>query len=284
MFFDKFIRNRIKDNIIFLHYRLTNNIGDLYCSPQLYFKEFRDYSVEEISDVKHRSYKNKILIIGGGGLLQEHFCSSIQHIMSLKETNHIVFWGLGLDNTPEGKIFDTEIIQNADLIGVRDYNTQYQYVPCVSCMSKLFDKYRKKKPKKKIRCYLHAEYDFPNDISNCYESLFNTQQKNDKNAFKRAIEFLSDSEYIITNSFHGAYWATLLNRKVIAVPYIRNGNIKFSDKFLTLKYKPVYVNEPYNLEYNLKECLKKAQNYEQALDDSRKINIEFFENVKKHFL
>lgn len=101
-----------------------------------------------------------------------------------------------------------------------------------------------------------------------------------KNALEKAIKFLSEAEYIITNSFHGAYWATLLNRKVIVLPFSKDGNIKFSDKFLTLKYKPVYIDSFEGIENFLEEKLKEAKNYKDALKDARTRNIEFYKKVK----
>ena len=44
------------------------------------------------------------------------------------------------------------------------------------------------------------------------------------------LDFLGSGETILTSSFHGAYWGTLLGRKVLAFP--------FSSKFFTLKHRP----------------------------------------------
>ena len=70
-----------------------------------------------------------------------------------------------------------------------------------------------------------------------------------------------------------------MNRKVIVLPFSRNGNTKFSDKFLTLKYEPVYVENPDDIEYCLIDKLKEAQNYENALSDARAHNINFYNQV-----
>lgn len=273
-----FDRN-IREDVIFLHYISTDNIGDLYCCPQRYFKCFNGCKELELLNYENFNPKNKVLIVGGGGLLQKSFENAINHIINLKSDNKIIFWGIGLDNSPITEKISPEILQDAHLIGVRDFNTQYEYVPCVSCMSELFDKYRQIKPKSKIRIYLHSYYDFPLDLADDYEVYKNNENHNVKNAMKSAIEFLTGAEYIITNSFHGAYWATLLNRKVIAFPFVKDERSEFSEKFLTLKYKPVYVNDYTRLEIDLKQILQKARNYENALEDARKINIEFFDEV-----
>lgn len=277
----KFFHNKIKEKVIFLHYITTDNIGDLYCCPGQYFKCFKDCKELELLDYENFNPKNKVLIIGGGGLLQKTFEKAISHIVSLRDDNKIIFWGIGLDNSPIHQKISPEILKGSHLIGVRDFNTQYKYVPCVSCMSGLFDKYRKIKPKTKIRCYLHSMYDFPDELSSHLETYINNQGHNDKAAMHKAIDYLSGAEYIITNSFHGVYWATLLNRKVIALPFCKDGDAQYSEKFLTLKYKPVYIDDFKTIEYCLKDKLKAAVNYENALEDARKINIEFFNEVKK---
>lgn len=278
--FYKLFKNNIKYNVIFLHFITTDNIGDLYCCPKTYFKEFKKCKEFEIKNSFFFGNENKTLIIGGGGLLQEYFEESIKSIIQHKGNNKLIFWGAGLDNTPDGRIFDTSVLKDADLIGIRDFNTQYNYVPCVSCMSKHFDKYRLKKPKTKIRCYINSAYDFPEFLINSFETYTNNQDYKRKNALEKAIKFLSEAEYIITNSFHGAYWATLLNRKVIVLPFSKDGNIKFSDKFLTLKYKPVYIDSFEGIENFLEEKLKEAKNYKDALKDARTRNIEFYKKVK----
>ena len=272
-------KKNFKDEVIFLHYLTTDNVGDLSCCPKNYFSRFKNCKELEIYNYNHSNPKNKTFIIGGGGLLQEFFKKSIEEIVKLKDNNNVIFWGVGLDNSPIGKIVDADIINGCKLLGIRDFNTQYKYVPCVSCMSVLFDKYRNTKPKKKIRCYIHSEYEFPAFLIDSFEIYKNNQDYGKKNALNNALKFLSGAEYIITNSFHGAYWATLLNRKVIVLPFSRNGNTKFSDKFLTLKYEPVYVENPDDIEYCLIDKLKEAQNYENALSDARAHNINFYNQV-----
>lgn len=277
-FISKNIKHNIQEGVVFLHYITTDNVGDISCCPKKYFKDFKKCKELEIFDYK-LSDKDKIIIIGGGGLLQEYFKTSIENIIRNGKDKIIIFWGAGLDNSPTGEIFDTQILSSCKLIGIRDYNTQYRYIPCVSCMSNFFDKYRKNTPKKKIRCYIHSSYDFPEFLISSYESYMNNQNSKDKDSMKKALKFMSEAEYIITNSFHGVYWATLLNRKVIALPFTKDGHTKFSDKFMTIKYKPVYVHSFNDIKNNLDEILKKAKNYEEALIDSRKINISFYKEV-----
>ena len=49
------------------------------------------------------------------------------------------------------------------------------------------------------------------------------------------LNFISKFEIIITNAYHGLYWATLLGKKVICIPN-KSG-------LFTLRYKPVYLTK-----------------------------------------
>ena len=279
-FFSNKNKTKISENVVFLHYLTTDNVGDLYSSPNRYFNLFKDCRESELFNYKFSS-QDKIIIIGGGGLLQEYFQSSIENILKENEDKTIIFWGAGLDSTPQGNVFDITKISSADLIGLRDYNNQYSYVPCVSCMSDLFDKYRKKKPIQKVRCYIHPNYEFPDFLLRTFECYKNNQLYSNCSEMEMAINFLTGAEYIITNSFHGAYWAILLNRKVIALPFVKDGCKKFSEKFLTLKYKPLYISNFSDLENNFELFLKNAKNYTNALPDCRRANIVFYKKVLK---
>jgi hypothetical protein len=46
--------------------------------------------------------------------------------------------------------------------------------------------------------------------------------------FDEVIKFIGESETIVTNSFHGVYWATLMKRRVIGLPT--------ASKFFSLKH------------------------------------------------
>ena len=72
LFLSKILKCDISDDVIFLHYITTDNIGDLSCCPKNYFKVFDKCKEVEIYNYKP-SDKDKVIIIGGGGLLQEYF-------------------------------------------------------------------------------------------------------------------------------------------------------------------------------------------------------------------
>jgi hypothetical protein len=119
--------------------------------------------------------------------------------------------------------------------------------------------------------------------------LTNTTQN-----FEQVLDFLASGETIITSSYHGAYWGTLLGRKVLAFP--------FSTKFYTFKHLPtlypvkkwkpaswklsIFKKQIYqrwdknkflcDLQ-NWQDLLKNCQSYPESLVECRTQNQKFYE-------
>ena len=70
---------------------------------------------------------------------------------------------------------------------------------------------------------------------------------------------------MFTITYHGAYWATLLTKKVIVIPY-KSG-------LMSLKQKPVYFWEGDILD----EISHSVRAYEAVLEQHRKLNLDYFE-------
>ena len=79
-------------------------------------------------------------------------------------------------------------------------------------------------------------------------------------------------EIIITNAYHGLYWATLLGKKVICIPN-KSG-------LFTLRYKPVYLTKDDVID---SELISRANSYNYALDECRSKNIEFYKLIQKKY-
>ena len=96
---------------------------------------------------------------------------------------------------------------------------------------------------------------------------------NSGNNFEEKLDFLSSCEYIVTNTYHGAYWSTLLQKKVIVIPY-KSG-------LMSLKHKPFYCWDK-----NISdEVLHSAKAHLGVLEEDRKINLEFYKYLTdKYFL
>jgi exopolysaccharide biosynthesis predicted pyruvyltransferase EpsI len=91
-----------------------------------------------------------------------------------------------------------------------------------------------------------------------------------KTSVEAVAAFLGSAETVVTSSYHGAYWASLLGRRVVGIPT--------SSKFYGLKHAiPLCTIEDWP------RFEKLARSYPEALDDCRSANIAFAEKVKDHF-
>lgn len=239
----------------------TENIGDKLSAPLLYFNYYLTRNIN-ISDLPNIKTMCNVFILGGGGLLSPFFKDSLNVIYEKIDKFKIkIAWGIGY-NTHYGdeNCFDyNELLKNFDLVGTRDYKSIYRWVPCASCMHPMFTK-ASLNITEDIVIYEHG--DFPIDI-NGYNRLSNFEKD-----FFKVINFLNNSNIVITNTYHGVYWATLLNKKVLVIP--------FSNRFDNFKHPPVVCNVD-----NYKSKIEYAKNYPHALYECRIANIKFSEEVFK---
>lgn len=246
----------------------NTNVGDWWCPPWRYFP-FKPGIVGDILDSKFQIDETDTLLVGGGGLGSEFFRPHLKRIKEAKPKVSIL-WGAGVDSVSKRDTILADEKQDLygdyfdffDEQGIRVFSNpqRFQYVPCASCMNNLLFKYRAKKPMLKVGVYEHKRV----PIMDAGNQLALGRLDNSGYNFEQKIMFLSKFEYIVTNTYHGVYWATLLGRKVICIPY-KSGLFSF-------KYPPVYC-------FNGKiadEHFDRAVAYEHALEESRKINLEYY--------
>ncbi|WP_029352621.1 polysaccharide pyruvyl transferase family protein [Bosea sp. 117] len=266
-----------------LHRLKTNNIGDLKCAPYLYFdqkipvigREILGFMPREVPtqperrEWKERFFEAAVIIVGGGGLLElDFFMPGLTYIFQNKrQETKVVVWGAGHN---DWKLGDWRHLKRKyhfeglpfDLIGVRDHGHPYEWVPCVSCMDPIFD--RKFEVKHPIVMYAH-EGTYRNE--NLRKTLPQDVPLLTNSAdFETAITFLGEAELVLTDSFHGAYWATLMGRKVIAFPS--------SSKFYDYKH-PVPLCDPTDWQ----RFQRMATSYPEALEECRSANTTFADKV-----
>lgn len=279
-------------NIFNLYVTNQPNVGDNNCSPLLYFKfpfeikilnilDFRnkfdeDYYLNKYPDVakavllgqfesgyshymRHGNVekrlfrffpKNSTLIFGGGGIL--HF-KDLELLIKNFGGSKLISWGIGHNTCGGSKVSWPEYMYAFDLHGIRDWGNPWSWVPCASCMSPLFD--MPYKTKFDVVVYEHG--DMPLNLNFPKMSNFH-------NNFSEVINFLGSSEIVITNTYHGAYWATLLNKKVLVLN-------PFSTRFLGFKHMPLLSND-------LKD-IKNTKSYPMALAECREANIKYYDRV-----
>ena len=256
----------------------TNNIGDIKCSPKLYFNFF---SNDAQIDILFRDSKNPFnwldeiklinsnIIVGGGGLLdRETFKKSIVRLLNNKKIKKKIIWGAG-HNSKNLKINEKNILSilnEFNLVGTRDYKfskkNNFDFVPCVSCMDPVFDD-NKTKIINEFGVIEHEH--IPLNITS-FPKLKNNS------TFIDTINFIKQSDKMITNSYHVMYWSILLNKKVVVVPN--------SSKFFDFIHTPKMINSISDI--NLKNDFKNI-NF-NALEDCRNQNLMFFKKVKNYLL
>ncbi|MFT5592341.1 MAG: hypothetical protein ACI8SR_000700 [Oceanicoccus sp.] len=237
--------------ISFAHINKTPNVGDLMCAPYHYFY-FPNASVYDLKS----SIPPSLAVIYGGGAIEPVLRNDRIH--DKVDARYKIAWGIGTSRS--GMKDAGALIDDLDLCGRREFGRDGgEYVPCVSCMSDLFD--NEYAVKHEIAFYTHA-------VKSKFENkdLKGMPVSPNRGDFSEIISFLASAETIVTDSFHGVYWATLLGKKVICIP--------FSSKFYGYKFPPTYAKYS-----TWRSFLDTATQYDFALQDCRDINRNFYEKV-----
>jgi hypothetical protein len=190
----------------------TNNVGDKYASPNKYFNLGQDKDIEG-----HIDYDDDILI-GGGGML--YYKKKIEEICRNKK-KRLIFWS-GVNSHNINHLDYPSFMDRFDIIGSRDWNSGFDWVPCPSCLHPSFT--QNYEIKREIGIYSHHRKKL--------SKFDNIDIHHNNEKFDEIIAFLGSCEIIITNSYHGLYWGTILGRKMILVD-------PFSNRFFYTKHKPI---------------------------------------------
>ncbi len=225
-----------------------------YASPAHYFV-FPDKILEiDFNNLVNFYFKDEIVIFTGGDVIRKSNVLDYVNIYALGK----ILWGSGIDNVVISD-YDLSFIKKSTLAGARDFGLSNNiYVPDVSCMHSAFDKQRE--ATEEMVLYFEGE-----DLGLNLPKKSNLEPK----TLSEALDFLASGNIVVTNSFYGAYWATLLNRKVIVIdnPHM---------KYLSLKYPPTFCLDKNNLEQYCQFC----RSFPGSLEDSRKRNREYFVKVQ----
>jgi len=249
--------------IVNVYRKNTSNTGDEFSTPTKYFDFLKDIRTLDITELPldefSREIENKIIIFGGGGFLEQDYFKDYMGALLGAKTRLLIGWGIG--HNVHGAcdiLYDSyKYSENFDLLSVRDSTDFCVWVPCVSCMHPIFDKTFE--VKNKIVVYEHKNFPLRGMDAN-----FPRMKNGDD--FEEVIEFLGSAELVITNSYHGAYWATLLKRRVIIMQ-------PFSSKFFGFRHPLLVANDFYIKDiYNIPV-------YPNALAEAREANLEFSKRV-----
>lgn len=199
--------------LTFLHLRDTEIIGDRWCSPYDWF----DWPpTATVRDLRADGPDYDVGIYGGGKIFGG--LAANKGIRRKPGALHIA-WGVGtVQSWPLSRKY-ARARALCDLVGSRDRgDNRYAYAPCPSCMAPGFDS--PPTPEHDIVFYSHAGktagqgVTIPADIPSL---------SNHAPSLEASLAFIASGRTVVSNSYHGVYWALLMGRRVIAV--------QFSNKF-----------------------------------------------------
>lgn len=247
-------------DVLSVHRIDPSNLGDLVCAPRLYVDSLAASHPLDINFCRDpRALAGKSIILGGGGLLFPAHDRQIDCLLAAENAQRIV-WGAGM-NVHGSDSFEVDPrLERFDLVGLRDHGTPYDWVPCASCLSTEFD--RQHPIRHEIVEFSHHYYATSADPGI-------PRLTNDTIDLGRVVEFLASGEVVLTSSYHGAYWATLLGRKVIVLD-------AFSNKFLRMKHQPVLATTD-----TWRGRLGETRSFPGALAECRTANLTFAARVEE---
>lgn len=179
-----------------------------------------------------------------------------------------VLWGAGHNEETAKRTRGLEFpnwMNHFNLVGIRDYKQQYQWTPCASCMHPALNK--KYTIKNRVIWFEHKKQlikstNFGNDPIPRFI--------NSGNNIEQTIELLGSADTIVTNSYHGAYWGTLLGRRVVVAE-------PWSTKFYSMKHAPYLLSK----NEDWKDVLDNVATYPNALEECTQVTKAFWQEVKQ---
>lgn len=238
----------------FVHVIDKQNLGDQVCCPRLYFPWPADWEEQDV-----REYKDGPAIFGGGGLLH----SGMDEHLKWAPRSECVLWGIGSNYHDKKELAYPSWVKDFGLIGCRDFGSPFEYVPCPSCLSPAFNR-TKVDPRFEAVIYEHNLV--PIDLPSAAFPRLTHRQPADR--FWSTIHFLQLGQVVLTNTYHGAYWALLCRRPVVIYK-------PFSSRFQGLKPKVEFATEE-----NWEKKLALAQHPDFGyLEECFAINLAFHVKV-----
>ena len=143
----------------------------------------------------------------------------------------LIAWGIGSSRHGETEPWPDP---DFDLVGVREWSEEREraglWAPCASCMSPLFDGTWPIKHEAVL--FVNANPSITERYGAASEFLWIMQNAR---PMAEIVAFLGSAEVVVTNSYHGVVWATLLRRRVVCLPY--------SSKFYGFRHPPAYSRD-----------------------------------------
>lgn len=261
-----------------VHLTNLNNVGDNSVSPLDYYAfPYETEALNVTAFENPEQFRGQTVIWGGGGLIHlphPEYCNGRMEYLEVFDTlptRHLIGWGVG-HNVHNENIYDItyqDSFKKFDLLGIRDnFDNGFEYLPCVSCKYKKF--HHRYKAKHDTVLFEHAGgFDIIKQLDDTLQAIPKMSARGTK--IEDIIPFLASGKTVITNSYHGAYWAMLLNRKVVVYR-------PFSTKFAYL-HKGISFCGSTKYGFDIQTAIAKARSDKGFLKKCRSINDNFYNRV-----
>jgi exopolysaccharide biosynthesis predicted pyruvyltransferase EpsI len=272
----------------FIHAKNTANTGDLACGYYKYFCDlFKQYTLV-IHDIKNIDFtiinKNDLVIIGGGGLFNDYFAEMINKVISIND--NVVLFAIGYNfhycsNDGKQLVYNSKDdvinLKKCKLVSIRDYQhpSKLRYIPCATCfipqLTNIYEIKRKIGVVKHYHSYdaggENGKLSFGQKVNSFegFDSITNAYP------IEEIIEFIGESEVIITNSYHICYFSMLMCKKVIF-------DAPFSDKFEYFRHKLIKYSG------NLEKDIENSKIYPDFLNESRELVKNYLNDIKRIYI
>ncbi|MEP3847450.1 MAG: hypothetical protein ABJM43_19060 [Paracoccaceae bacterium] len=238
----------------FIHRRRGENIGDLACSPAGYF-QFGD---QASFDFKDDIPECNLAVLGGGQVFQSCVTSALYQNPLAKRR---VVWGVGISDKDRRSVDFDLLNASCNLVSTRNWGVENcEFVPCVSAMATHFD--NPPEPVHDVVLFYHA---LKSEALTRVDGI--PERSNHHGTMKDAISFLASGETVVTNSYHGTYWAMCLGRKVLCLP--------FNQKFQHFQDNPIMGNPT-----DWPKQINRAERRSETLGQARALNERFYDKVR----
>jgi hypothetical protein len=236
--------------IVYLHRKDQNNPGDWWSSPHHYFPNYKGQVIDMLDNPEF--IECDLLIVGGGGLFSTADWMKKLWLWDTRiKAKKKIIWGAGLDE----EFFTHPIFNSFDHVGIRQKNTPFKFVPCVSCLNPLLDNNNDVRGKDldtmtnedKINLSRSGSLGTLIVGSGNGKRAIEGQHMSNFNKMNVVINQLKLHKKIITSSYHVYYWGKLLEKN-IKIDYKSKYRKPLGEKFYNI---PDNINLKHYRELNM---------------------------------
>jgi hypothetical protein len=246
-----------------LHRVSPTNTGDIASSPTLWVPKLAGADHVDVLDGDLRRVREVAeeqpvtVVVGGGGLFGNHWfdriLSDLSDAAAALPNLEVAIWGAGFNTHYDQPFVETPagLFEQAAAVALRDRGVNYDWAPCASVLHPAFES--SYEPEHPVVAFTHQRSHVLHEFA---EAAGIPVRENRGPDVADAIRFIASGETVITDTYHGAYWATLLGRRVSV-------STTFSTKFDNLPW-PVPVSRT----IDLKKAITSAWAFPDALAEA----------------